>query len=222
MRTPHRQTTLQTLKSSETDWIPRVSTQPLRFHARASLLIVDEIGYRPITQGGANLFFQLVNARYEKGAMILTSNRGFAEWGEVFGDPVVATALLDRLLQHAFDLDDNSVVPRRPRSAGNQVSVPQPCQQIPADLLAEDVGKSCPVNRLVVSAARAKRPSSFEVAVAALRASRLASNLTGTPCLGSPTSWSGTVSAAPDRKAAVSRVSPRPVCCYQLFRSDTF
>ena len=68
---------------------------------RAALLIVDEIGDLPITPGGANLFFQLVNARYEKGAMILTSNRGFAEWGEVFGDPVVATALLDRLLHHA-------------------------------------------------------------------------------------------------------------------------
>ena len=51
--------------------------------------------------GGGNLFFQLVNARYERGAMILTSNRGFAEWGEVFGDPVVAAALLDRLLHHA-------------------------------------------------------------------------------------------------------------------------
>ena len=75
--------------------------EKIRFYARASLLIVDEIGYLPITQGGANLFFQLVNARYEKGAMILTSNRGFAEWGEVFGDPVVATALLDRLLHHA-------------------------------------------------------------------------------------------------------------------------
>ena len=65
---------------------------------------MDKIGYLPITQGGANLFFQLVNARYEKGAMILTSNRGFAEWGEVFGDPVVATALLDRLLHHAVVL----------------------------------------------------------------------------------------------------------------------
>jgi len=75
--------------------------EKLRFYARSSLLIVDEIGYLPITQGGANLFFQLVNARYEKGAMILTSNRGFAEWGDVFGDPVVATALLDRLLHHA-------------------------------------------------------------------------------------------------------------------------
>jgi DNA replication protein DnaC len=73
----------------------------LRYLCRAALLVVDEIGYLPVTPGGANLFFQLVNARYEKGAMILTSNRGFAEWGEVFGDPVVATALLDRLLHHA-------------------------------------------------------------------------------------------------------------------------
>jgi DNA replication protein DnaC len=73
----------------------------IRFLCRASLLIVDEIGYLPVVQGGGTLFFQLVNARYEKGAMILTSNRGFAEWGEVFGDPVVATALLDRLLHHA-------------------------------------------------------------------------------------------------------------------------
>lgn len=75
--------------------------EKIRFLTRPSLLIVDEIGYLPITPGGANLFFQLVNARYEKGAMILTSNRGFAEWAEVFGDPVVATALLDRLLHHA-------------------------------------------------------------------------------------------------------------------------
>jgi DNA replication protein DnaC len=73
----------------------------IRFFCRPALLIVDEIGYLPVTPGGGNLFFQLVNARYERGAMILTSNRGFAEWGEVFGDPVVATALLDRLLHHA-------------------------------------------------------------------------------------------------------------------------
>jgi DNA replication protein DnaC len=75
--------------------------EKIRFLCRFALLIVDEIGYLPVTPGGGNLFFQLVNARYEKGAMILTSNRGFAEWGEVFGDPVVATALLDRLLHHA-------------------------------------------------------------------------------------------------------------------------
>ena len=73
----------------------------LRFLCRPQLLIVDEIGYLPVIAGGGNLFFQLVNARYERGAMILTSNRGFAEWGEVFGGTVVATALLDRLLHHA-------------------------------------------------------------------------------------------------------------------------
>ena len=73
----------------------------IRFFCRPALLIVDEIGYLPVVHGGGNLFFQLINARYERGAMILTSNRGFAEWGEVFGDPVVATALLDRLLHHA-------------------------------------------------------------------------------------------------------------------------
>jgi len=74
----------------------------LRFLCRPQLLIVDEIGYLPVVPGGGNLFFQLVNARYERGAMILTSNRGFAEWGEVFNDTVVATALLDRLLHHAI------------------------------------------------------------------------------------------------------------------------
>jgi DNA replication protein DnaC len=73
----------------------------IRFFCRAALLIVDQIGYLPVVSDGGNLFFQLVNARYERGAMILTSNRGVAEWGEVFGDPVVATALLERLLHHA-------------------------------------------------------------------------------------------------------------------------
>ncbi len=84
--------------------------EKIRYFCRFSLLIVDEIGYLPVISGGGNLFFQLVNARCEKGAMILTSNRGFAEWGEIFGDPVVATALLDRLLHHAvvFQIDGSS------------------------------------------------------------------------------------------------------------------
>lgn len=73
----------------------------LRQIRRPALLIVDEIGYLPLPKEGANLFFQLVSARDEKGAMILTSNRTFTEWAEVFGDPIVATALLDRLLHHA-------------------------------------------------------------------------------------------------------------------------
>ncbi len=92
--------------------------EKIRFYARTSLLIVDEIGYLPITTGGANLFFQLVNARYEKGAMILTSNRGFAEWGEVFGDPVVATALLDRVRAalEPMALGPHSTMPSSSRS----------------------------------------------------------------------------------------------------------
>jgi DNA replication protein DnaC len=65
-----------------------------------AVLLVDEIGYLPVTPGGANLFFQLVNARYEKAATILTSNKSFKDWGAVFGDAVVAAALLDRLLHH--------------------------------------------------------------------------------------------------------------------------
>jgi DNA replication protein DnaC len=75
--------------------------EKIRFFCRFALLIVDEIGYLPVIPGGGNLFFQLVNARYERGAMILTSNRGFGDWGEIFADQVVATALLDRLLHHA-------------------------------------------------------------------------------------------------------------------------
>lgn len=84
--------------------------QRIRFLTRNALLVVDEVGYLPLTQGGANLFFQLINARYERGAMILTSNRGFKDWGEIFGDNVIAAALLDRLLHHAvvIQIDGNS------------------------------------------------------------------------------------------------------------------
>ena len=73
----------------------------VKFLSRYSLLVVDEIGYLPVGSGGGNLFFQLVNACYERCALIMTSNRGFGEWAEIFGDAVVATALLDRLLHHA-------------------------------------------------------------------------------------------------------------------------
>jgi DNA replication protein DnaC len=73
----------------------------IRYLCRSQLLIIDEIGYLAVGSVAGNLFFQLVNARYERGAMILTSNRGFSEWDQVFGDPVVATVLLDRLLHHA-------------------------------------------------------------------------------------------------------------------------
>ena len=60
-----------------------------------------ESGYLPIERLGANLFFQLISRRYEKGPMILTSNQSFGNWGEVFGDQVLATAILDRVLHHS-------------------------------------------------------------------------------------------------------------------------
>jgi len=65
-----------------------------------SLLVVDEIGYLPISQSGAMLFFQLINRRYEHASTVLTSNKGFEEWGAVLGDEVMAAALIDRLVHH--------------------------------------------------------------------------------------------------------------------------
>jgi DNA replication protein DnaC len=65
-----------------------------------SLLIVDEIGYLPVSPTGAMLFFQLINRRYEHASTVLTSNKGFEDWGGVLGDEVMAAALIDRLLHH--------------------------------------------------------------------------------------------------------------------------
>lgn len=74
----------------------------LKLYTIPRLLIVDEIGYLPIDRQGANLFFQLISRRYERGPVILTSNQSFANWGDVFGDRVIATAILDRLLHHGI------------------------------------------------------------------------------------------------------------------------
>ncbi|MGI6620188.1 MAG: IS21-like element helper ATPase IstB [Bacillota bacterium] len=73
----------------------------MRVYIAPKVLIIDEVGYRPFDSVGAAMLFQLVSARYERGAIILTSNKGFGEWGEIFGDTVVATAILDRLLHHS-------------------------------------------------------------------------------------------------------------------------
>ncbi len=73
----------------------------LSFCTKPKLLIVDELGYLPFDPNAAHLFFQLVSRRYERGSLLLTSNRSVGEWGTVFGDPVVATAILDRLLHHS-------------------------------------------------------------------------------------------------------------------------
>ncbi len=81
----------------------------MRFLSRHALIIVDEIGYLPVMASGGNLFFQLVNACYEKAAMILTSNRGFGEWGEIFGDPVA-----NLYLHYTFDRWMTRQYPRLP------------------------------------------------------------------------------------------------------------
>ena len=75
--------------------------EKLKLLVQPKLLIVDEIGYLPIDRLGANLFFQLVSRRYERGAILITSNQSLTVWGEVFGDRVIATAILDRLLHHS-------------------------------------------------------------------------------------------------------------------------
>jgi len=73
----------------------------MRKYLNPKLLVIDEIGYLPLDRLGANLFFQLINNRYEQASIILTSNKSFSNWGELFGDEILATAILDRLLHHS-------------------------------------------------------------------------------------------------------------------------
>lgn len=75
--------------------------QRLRRYLAPRLLVIDEVGYRRLTADQAAALFELVTARYEKGAIILTSNTSFAQWGTLLGNEVLASALLDRLLHHA-------------------------------------------------------------------------------------------------------------------------
>lgn len=95
--------------ATATDWVSRLAEahahgrlqDELTRLGRIPLLIVDEVGYIPFEAEAANLFFQLVSSRYERASVIVTSNKPFGRWGEVFGDPVVAAAMIDRLVHHA-------------------------------------------------------------------------------------------------------------------------
>ena len=69
------------------------------------MLVDDELGYLPLDQASANWIFQVISRRYEKGSVLLTSNRGFGDWGQVFADAVVASAIVDRLLHNATVLN---------------------------------------------------------------------------------------------------------------------
>jgi DNA replication protein DnaC len=75
-----------------------------RSYLKSGLLVVDEVGYIPIERKEAHLFFQFVCYRYEKSSTIMTSNKSFSEWEEVFGDPVIATAILDRLFSYIIPM----------------------------------------------------------------------------------------------------------------------
>lgn len=97
------------LFATASEWVDRLATahhagtlqEELRKLLRYPLLVIDEVGYIPFEPEAANLFFQLVSSRYERASLIVTSNKPFGRWGEVFGDDVVAAAMIDRLVHHA-------------------------------------------------------------------------------------------------------------------------
>jgi DNA replication protein DnaC len=108
---------LATLAKAETEG---QLAERLGFYAKPKLLIVDELGYLPFEKRSAHLFFQLVARRYEKGSMLITTNQMVTQWGSVFGDEVLAAAILDRLLHHSFTLtvQGESYRLRQKRKAG--------------------------------------------------------------------------------------------------------
>lgn len=77
----------------------------MKVYLAPRVLIVDEMGYLPLDELGATIFFQLVSARYERGSIILTSNKSYGDWGGIFGDAIIATAILDRLLHHSTTIN---------------------------------------------------------------------------------------------------------------------
>ncbi len=95
--------------ATATEWVARLSDAKragnleaeLRRLGYVPLVVVDEVGYIPFDPEAANLMFSLVSARYERASMIVTSNKPFSGWGEIFGDEVVAAAMIDRLVHHA-------------------------------------------------------------------------------------------------------------------------
>src|SRR5919204_3389675 len=95
--------------ATATEWVARLAEakrqnsldQELRRLSFIPLLVVDEVGYIPFDPEAANLMFSLVSARYERASLIVTSNKPFSAWGEIFGDDVAATAMIDRLVHHA-------------------------------------------------------------------------------------------------------------------------
>jgi DNA replication protein DnaC len=132
------------------EWVSRLEQahdrnqleQELRRLERYHLLIVDEVGYLPLERSAANLLFALVSRRYERGSIIVTSNRSFEQWGEILGDAMVAAALIDRLVHHAtmITLKGKSY---RLRERGLGVTpAPSPPQHHPAERLSVPLPES--------------------------------------------------------------------------------
>lgn len=102
----------------------------MRIYLRPKVLVIDEMGYLPLDGAAATLFFQLVSARYERGSIVLTSNKSYGEWDTIFGDPIIATAVLDRLLHHSttINIRGDSYRLKERRKAG-LLSAPKGSQQ---------------------------------------------------------------------------------------------
>ena len=107
----------------------------LKIYLTPKVLLVDEMGYLSFDQTEATLFFQLVSARYEKGAIVLTSNRSFGDWGSIFDDTVIATAILDRLMHHSVVVNTRgeSYRMRNKKKAGVLGSPPRAAESSTAD-----------------------------------------------------------------------------------------
>jgi DNA replication protein DnaC len=93
---------IERLKTANRDGILE---KKLRDLMKYKVLIIDEIGYLPFDEEGAHCLFQLISRRYEKSSMILTSNKSYGEWGEIFKDQVIAAAILDRLLHYSTTIN---------------------------------------------------------------------------------------------------------------------
>jgi DNA replication protein DnaC len=124
----------------------------MRVYLAPKVLIIDEMGYLPLDDLGATIFFQLVSARYERGSIILTSNKSYGDWGSIFGDPIIATAILDRLLHHSTTINIRGESYRlKDRRRAGLLSRPEEQQQ----------GTDAAVSAAVAISSRGKRTRSL-------------------------------------------------------------
>jgi DNA replication protein DnaC len=115
----------QTLESASH---PGLLRQRLRRYIAPSLLVIDEVGYAKLSQEQAHPFFELIAARYEHGSILLTSHTSFSHWGNLLGDEILASALLDRLLHHAEVISINGRSYRMKERKADQTGLSVPAE----------------------------------------------------------------------------------------------